>query len=58
MAEYRSKHYAFKTSITKQNITIKDALKIQMLDYLRLVFKTYLIIINKQMRKDAKLGQE
>ena len=29
-----------------------------MLNYLRLVFKTYLTIINKQMRKDAKLEQE
>ena len=57
MAKYCSKYYALKTSIKEQSITIKDALKIPMLNNLGPVFKTYLTIVNDQMQKDEKLEE-
>ena len=58
MAEYRSKYYALKASIKEQNITIEDVLKIRMLNNLGPAFKTYLTVINDQMRKDEKLEED
>lgn len=58
MAKYCSKYYALKTIIKKQNITIKDALKIWILNNLGSVFITYLTIINNQMQKDKKLEED
>lgn len=55
MAEYRSKYYALKASITEQSITIEDALKIRMLNNLGPAFKTYLTVVNDRMRKDKQL---
>ena len=55
MAEYRSKYYALKASITEQEITIEDALKIRMLNNLGPAFKTYLTVVNDRMRTDEKL---
>lgn len=54
MAKYCSKYYALKASGKKQNITIKDALKIQMLNNLGSTSKTYLNIVNHQIQKDKK----
>ena len=58
MAEYRSKYYAFKASINKLIITIKDALKISMLNNLWPVFKTDLTVINDRIRKNKKLKED
>ena len=58
MAEYRLKYYALKASIKEQNITIKDALKIWMLNNLGLAFKTYLTVVNDRMQKDEKLEED
>ena len=55
MAYYRPKYYALKASITEENITNKDSLKIWMYNSLGSVFKTYIIIINDSVREDAKL---
>ena len=55
MAEYRSKYYALKASIKEQSITIEDALKIRMLNNLGPAFKTYLTVVNDQIRKEKKL---
>lgn len=55
MAEYQSKCYILKANIIEQNITIKDALKIWILNNLKSIFKTYLIIVNNQMQKNRKL---
>lgn len=58
MAKYCFKYYALKTSIKKQNITIKDALKIQILNNLSPIFKTYLTIVNNWMQKNEKLEKD
>ena len=58
MAEYCSKYYALKTSIQEQNITIKDALKIWILNNLGPAFKIYLIIVINWMQKDKKLEED
>lgn len=58
MAEYRSKYYVLKANIIEQNITIKDAIKIQMLKNLGFIFKTYFTIINNQMQKKKKLDED
>ncbi len=55
MAGYYSEYYAHNTSIKKQSITIKDALKIRMLNNLGPAFKTYLTVNNDRIRKDKKL---
>lgn len=49
IAKYQSKYYIFKASIKEQRITIEDAIKIQMLNNLGPVFKTYLTIVNNWM---------
>lgn len=58
MAEYRSKYYALKASITEQSITIEDALKIRMLNNLGPAFKPCLIVVNDRMRKGKKLEED
>lgn len=58
MAEYRSKYYALKASISEQKITIEDALKIRMLNNLGPSFKTYLTVVNNRMRTDEKLEDD
>ena len=58
MAEYWSKYYVLKASIMEQSITIEDALKIRMLNNLGPAFKTYLTIVNDQMRKNKKLEED
>lgn len=58
MAEYRSQYYALKSSISEQKITIEDALKIRMLNNLGPAFKTYLTVVNDQMRTDEKLEDD
>lgn len=49
MEKYYSKYYALKTSIKEQNINIKNALKIRMLNNLELAFKIYLTVVNNRM---------
>lgn len=58
MAEYRSKYYALKASIIEQKITIKDALKIRMLNNLGPSFKTYLTVVNDRMRTKETLDDD
>lgn len=58
MTEYCSKYYTLKASIKEQNISIKDKLKIQMLNNFELAFKTYLTIVNDWMWKDEKLEKD
>lgn len=58
MAKYCSKYYTFKASIKKQNITIKDALKIWMLSSFSPAFKIYLTIVNNWIQKDKKLEKD
>ena len=55
MAEYRSKYYSLKASISEQKITIEDALKIRMLNNLGPAFKTYLTVVNDRMRTNERL---
>lgn len=57
MIKYRSKYYGLKASIKEQNITIKDALKIWILNNLGPIFKIYLTVINNQMQKNRKLEE-
>ncbi len=58
MAKYYSKYYVFKASIKEQNITIKDALKIWILNNLGPISKTYLTIIKNQIQKDENLQED
>ena len=58
MVEYPSKYYTLKVSIKDQTITINNSLKIQMLNNLWPPFKTYLIVVNDQIRKDEKLDED
>ncbi len=57
MVEYRSKYHTLKASIKEQSITVEDALNIQMLNNLGQTFKTYLTIVNDQVRKEEMLGE-
>lgn len=54
IVEYRSRYYQFKASITEQNITTDDTLKIQMLKNLSQALKTYMIILKDKIRKNEK----
>lgn len=58
MAEYCFKYYTFKASIIKQNIIIKDVLKIEIFKNFKLEFKIYLIVINDCMWKNKKLEKD
>ncbi len=58
MAGYRSKYYSLKASIKRQSITIKNVLKIRMLNNLGSAFKTYLTVVIDLMRKDKKLRKD
>ncbi len=58
MAEYRSRYYSVKQYIIEQNILIEDSLKIRMLNNLGQAFKTYLTIVNTEMRKNRKLDDD
>lgn len=57
IAEYRSKYYILKANVIKQSIIITDALKIQILNNLEFVFKTYLTVGNNWMQKEKKLEE-
>lgn len=46
IAEYCSKYYIIRATIQEKNISIKDELKIRMLNNLGPAFKTYFIIVN------------
>ena len=58
MAEYRSRYHALKASIKEQSITIKDALKIRMLNNFGPKFKTNFTIVNDRIRTNEKLEED
>ncbi len=58
MAEYRLKYYAVKASIKKLSSTIKEVLKIEMMNNLESLFKTNMMVVNDQIRKHEKWKED